>query len=86
MGHRERHENIIQQGEPESDKTHVAPRFPARPPMERSLQEYHLDPSAAEKIPVSDLPPSPDIAKAKDLPLYTTRSGRLVKKPIRLDL
>ena len=69
MGHRERHENIIQQGEPESDKTHVAPRFPARPPMERSLQEYHLDPSAAEEIPASDLPPSPDIAKAEDPPL-----------------
>ena len=30
MGHREHHENIIQQGESESDKTHVVPRFPAR--------------------------------------------------------
>ena len=54
--------------------------------MERSLQEYHLDPSAAEEIPASDLPPSLDIVEAKDPPLYTTRSGRLVKKPIRLDL
>ena len=86
MGHRERHENIIQHGEPESDKTHVAPRFPASPQMERSPQKYHLDPSAAEEIPASDLPPLPDIAKAKDPPLYTSRSGRPVKKPIRLDL
>lgn len=86
MGHREGHENIVQQREPGPDKTHVAPTFPASPQMERSPQEYYLDPSAAEEIPASDLPPSLDVAEAKDPPLYTTRSGRLVKKPIRLDL
>ena len=57
MGHRERHENIIQQGEPESDKTHVAPTFPASLQMERSPQECHLETSAAEEVPASDLPP-----------------------------
>ena len=46
----------------------------------RPQKERGLVPSAAEEIPASDLPPSSDIAEAKDPPLYTTRSGRLVKK------
>lgn len=64
VGYRKRHENIVQQREPEPDKTHVAPTFPASTQMERSPQEYHLHPSAAGEIPDSDVPPSSDIAEA----------------------
>jgi len=81
MGYQKRHGNIAQETEPEPDKTHAA-----SPQMERSPQEYHPNPSAAEEIPASEAPPSSDVAEAKDQPLYTTRSGRLVKKPVRLDL
>ena len=70
MGYQKHHENIVHQREPGPDKTHVAPTFPASPQMERSPKEYHLDPSDAEEIPASDVPPSSDIAEAKDLPLY----------------
>jgi len=86
IGYRKRHGNIVQQTEPEPDKTHAAPTFPASPQMEPSPQEYHLKPSTAEEIPAGDVPPLSDRAEAKDPPLYTTRSGRLIKKPIRLDL
>ena len=84
MGYRKRHGNINQQTEPEPDKTHAAPTFPASPQTERSPQEYHLNPSADEEIPAGDVPPSS--VEAKDPTQYTTRSGRLVKTPIRLDL
>ncbi|XP_020610669.1 uncharacterized protein LOC110049227 [Orbicella faveolata] len=84
MGYRKRHGNINQQTEPEPDKTHAAPTFPASPQTECSPQEYHLNPSADEEIPAGDVPPSS--VEAKDPTQYTTRSGRLVKTPIRLDL
>ena len=86
MGYRKRHGKIVQQTEPEPDKTHAAPTLPASPQMERSPQEYYSNPPATEEIPSGDVPPSTDLAEAKDLSFYTTRSGRLVKKPIRLDL
>ena len=86
MGYRKRHRNIVQQTEPEPHKTHAAATSPASPQTERSPQEYHLHPSAAEEIPAGDVPLSSDIAEAKDPPFYSARSGRLVKKPIRLDL
>ena len=85
-GYQKRHGTIVQQTEHEPDKTHAAPTFPASPQMERSPQKYHSNPSAAEEIPAGDVPPSSDIAEANDPPLYTTRRGRLIKKPVRLDL
>ena len=54
--------------------------------MESSPREYHLSPSPAEEIPAGDVQPSSHMAESKDQPSYTTRSGRLVKKPVRLDL
>ena len=86
MGYRKHHGKIAQQTEPEPDKTHAAPTLPASPQMECSPQEYYSNPPATEEIPAGDVPPSSDLAEAKDLSFYTTRSGRLVKKPIRLDL
>ena len=86
MGYLKRHGNIAQQTEPELDKTHAGPMFPASLQMEYSPQEYQLNPSAAEEIPAGLVPPSSDIKEAKDQPLYTTRSGRLVKKAVRRDL
>lgn len=86
VGYRKSHGKIVQHTEPEPDKTHAAPTLPISPQMERSPQEFHLNPPAAEEVPAGDVPPSSDIAEATDLSFYTTRSGRLVKKPIRLDL
>ena len=86
MGYLKRQGNIAQRTEPELDKPHAGPTFLASPQMESSPQEYHLSPSAAVEIPASDVPLSSDIAEAKDQPLYTIRSGRIVKKPVRLDL
>lgn len=86
MGYLKRRGNIAQQTEPELDKSHAGPTFPASPQMEISPQGSHLSPSAAEEILAGDVPPSSYIAEAKDQPLYTTRSGRLVKNPVRLDL
>ena len=67
MGYRKRHGKIVQQTEPEPDKTHAAPTLPASPQMECSPQEYYSNPPAAEKIPVGDVPLSSDLAEAKDL-------------------
>ena len=64
MGYRKRYRNIVQQTEPEPEKTHAAATFPVSPQMERSPQEYHLSPSAAEEIPAFDVPPTSDIAEA----------------------
>ena len=86
MGYLKRQGNIPQQTDPELDKTHAGSMFPASPQMESSPQEFHLSPSAAEEIPAGDVQPSSHMAESKDQPLYTTRSGRLVKKPVRLDL
>ena len=86
MGYLKRQGNIPQQTEPELDKTHAGSTFPASPQIESSPREYHLSPSAAEEIPAGDVQPSSHLAESKDQPSYTTRSGRLVKKPVRLDL
>ena len=86
MEYRKRHGNIAQQTEPEPDKTHAAPTSPASPQVDPTAQEYHLNPSPAEEMPAGGVPPPVDIAEAKDPPFYKTRSGRQVRKPVRLDL
>ena len=54
--------------------------------MEKLPLDYQSDQSVARKSPARKIPPSPEVATTRGLTLYTTRCGRQVKKPVKLDL
>ena len=54
--------------------------------MEKLPLDYQSDQSVTRKSPARKIPPSPEVAATRGSTLYTTRSGRQVKKPIKLDL
>ena len=54
--------------------------------MEKLPLDYQSDQSVTRKSPARKIPPSPEVAATGGSTLYTTRSGRQVKKPVKLDL
>ena len=80
--------NIVQQAEPEPDNIQVVPPLPADTHKEHPLQNCHPDLPAVPESPNPGVhvPPSSDLAEAKDRAPYKTRSGRQVRKPVRLGL
>ena len=63
-------------------------RMPPMPDtrMEKLPLDYQSDQSVTRKSPARKIPPSPEVAATRGSTLYTTRSGRQVKKPVKLDL
>ena len=53
--------------------------------MKRTAQDHHPDPPAAQENLTQGVIPSFGAADTKDSAQYTTRSGRQVKKPVKLD-
>ena len=54
--------------------------------MEKLPLDYQSDQSVTRKSPARKIPPSPEVAATRGSTLYTTRSSRQVKKPMKLDL
>ena len=54
--------------------------------MKCTAQDHHSDPPAAQENLTLGVTPSFGAADAKDSAQYTTRSGRQVKKQVKLDL
>ena len=88
-GYQSCHANI-EEAETDPEKPCVVPD--AVPPpmpdtcMEKLPLDYHSDQSVAGKSPARKIPPSPEVAATRGLTLYTTRCGRQVQKPVKLDL
>ena len=82
------HPNSVQQPEPCSGNPCTVPTFQADTQMEQPVQDHNPDLTTAPppSPPATALPPPSDTAEAKDSAPYTTRSGRRVKKPSRLNL
>ena len=80
----------IEKAETDPEKPRVVPH--AVPPpmpdtrMEKLPLDYQSDQSVTRKSPARKIPPSPEVAATRGSTLYTTRSGRQVKKPVKLDL
>ena len=88
-GYQSCHANI-EEAETDPEKPRVVPH--AVPPpmpdtrMEKLPLDYQSDQSVTRKSPARKIPPSPEVAATRGSTLYTTRSGRQVKKPVKLDL
>ena len=88
-GYQSCHANI-EEAEKDPEKPRVVPH--AVPPpmpdtrMEKLPLDYQSDQSVTRKSPARKIPPSPEVAATMGSTLYTTRSGRQVKKPVKLDL
>ena len=88
-GYQSCHTNI-EEAEIEPEKPRAVPHT-VPPPMpdtrmEKLPLDYQSDQSVTRKSPARKIPPSPEVAATGGSTLYTTRSGRQVKKPVKLDL
>ena len=88
-GYQSCHANI-EEAETDPEKPRVVPHA-VPPPMpdthtEKLPLDYQSDQSVTRKSPARKIPPSPEVAATRGSTLYTTRSGRQVKKPVKLDL
>ena len=88
-GYQSCHANI-EEAKTDPEKPRVMPHA-IPPPMpdthtEKLPLDYQSDQSVTRKSPARKIPPSPEVAATRGSTLYTTRSGRQVKKPVKLDL
>ena len=85
-GYQSCHANI-EKAETDPEKPRVVPHAVPPPMPDTRMEKLALDyQSVARKSSARKIPPSPEVAATRGLTLYTTRCGRQVKKPVKLDL
>ena len=86
MGFRKCYADSILQPEPDPENARPVPSLQAGTHKEHPTQVHYPDPSAAQESPTQGEPLSSGVAEAKNSSPYTSRSGRQIKKPVKLDL
>ena len=85
-GYQSCHANI-EEAETDPEKPRVVPHAVPPPMPDTRMKKLALDyQSVARKSSARKIPPSPEVAATRGFTLYTTRCGRQVKKPVKLDL
>ena len=82
-GYQSCHANI-EEAETDPEKPRVVPHAVPPPMPDTRMEKLSLDyQSVARKSSARKIPPSPEVAATRG---FTTRCGRQVKKPVKLDL
>ena len=86
MGFQKCYTDTILQPEPDPENARPVPSLQTGTHNEHPTQVHYPDPSAAQESPTQGEPLSSGVAEAKNSFPYTSRSGRQIKKPVKLDL